>query len=218
MRLFRQGKLGEWRPVFERICQEVIALQQAITVNTILWQDAADEHLHVQAASEKVVSWTTLLRRRTDARLAKKKVVWTNGCFDLMHIGHARSLQAARDLGDMLIVGVNSDASVKRRKGPTRPIIPEAQRAEMLASLACVDYVIIFDEDTPAEAIARLRPDIHCKGADYAPPSGKPIPEVKVVEDYGGRIEFLPLVEGISTSGLCYALAFCNALQPRDTH
>jgi rfaE bifunctional protein nucleotidyltransferase chain/domain len=129
-------------------------------------------------------------------------VVWTNGCFDLLHPGHFRSLQAARRLGDVLFVGINSDTSVRRLKGPGRPFIPEGERAEMVSALACVDYVTVFDDLTPENVLARLWPQVHCKGADYAPPHGKPIPEARVVASFGGRIEFLPLVPGFSTSGL----------------
>ena len=150
----------------------------------------------------KLVDWPALLDVRHRARAAGKTVVWTNGCFDLVHIGHVRNLQAARALGDFLVVGVNSDESVRRLKGRDRPLVPQAERAEMLAAFACVDYVIVFDEPTPEAALARLRPDIHCKGSDYAPPSGKAIPEAGVVASYGGRIEFLPFVPGRSTSAL----------------
>jgi rfaE bifunctional protein nucleotidyltransferase chain/domain len=135
-------------------------------------------------------------------RAAGKVVVWTNGCFDLFHAGHTRSLRAARALGDVLVVGVNSDDSVRRLKGLGRPILPAAERAELIASLACVRHAVVFDEDTPEECIRLLKPNIHCKGADYAPPHGKPIPEAAVVESYGGRVAFLPLVEGLSTSEL----------------
>ena len=131
-----------------------------------------------------------------------KTVVWTNGCFDLLHVGHVRSLEAARRMGDVLIVGVNSDDSVRRIKGPGRPIVPAAERAEILAALSCVDHVVVFDETTPEEAISRWKPDVHCKGADYAPPDGKPIPEAEVIEAYDGRIEFLPLSGSISTSDI----------------
>jgi D-beta-D-heptose 7-phosphate kinase/D-beta-D-heptose 1-phosphate adenosyltransferase len=150
----------------------------------------------------KVVSWDTLLEWRTRARQEKKTVVWTNGCFDLLHVGHVRTLQAARSRGDALVVGVNSDACVRRLKGPGRPLLPAAERVVILAALECVDYVIVFDEATPETAIARLQPDVHCKGADYAPPHGKPIPEAPLVSSYGGRIEFLPLVPSLSTSDL----------------
>lgn len=137
---------------------------------------------------------------RAEARAAGRVVVWTNGTFDLLHPGHVSSLQQARALGDVLVVGINSDRSVKAYKGPTRPILTEHERAAMLAALECVDYVIVFDEDTPAESLTKLKPDIHCKGAEYAPPHGRPVPERAVVEGYGGRIAYLPLVPGVSTT------------------
>ncbi len=133
-------------------------------------------------------------------RAAGQTVVWTNGCFDLFHAGHARSLRAARALGDVLIVGINSDASVRRLKGAGRPILPATERAELVASLRCVDYAVVFDDDTPEECIRLLQPAVHCKGADYAPPHGKPIPEAALVESYGGRVAFLPLVDGLSST------------------
>lgn len=135
-------------------------------------------------------------------RASGRVVVWTNGCFDLMHVGHARTLAAARTLGDVLVVGLNSDASVRRLKGAGRPVVPDAERAELVAALRCVDHVVVFDEDTPEACIRLLKPDVHCKGADYAPPHGKPIPEAALVESYGGRVAFLPLVEGLSSTDL----------------
>jgi D-glycero-beta-D-manno-heptose 1-phosphate adenylyltransferase len=150
--------------------------------------------------SPKCLSWPALLDLRECWRAQGRVVVWTNGCFDLLHVGHLRSLQAARRLGDVLVVGVNSDASVRRLKEVGRPILPEAERFELLSGLECVDHVIVFDESTPTESLAKLKPDIHCKGADYAPPHGKPVPEAAVVEAYGGRVEFLPLSPGTSTS------------------
>jgi rfaE bifunctional protein nucleotidyltransferase chain/domain len=135
-------------------------------------------------------------------RAAGRVVVWTNGCFDLLHAGHARSLRAARALGNVLVVGVNADESVRRLKGPGRPILPEGERAELVAALGCVGHAVVFDEDTPEECLRLLKPAVHCKGADYAPPHGKPIPEAALVESYGGRVVFLPLVEGLSTTEL----------------
>ncbi|MCZ2342018.1 MAG: adenylyltransferase/cytidyltransferase family protein [Bacteroidales bacterium] len=132
----------------------------------------------------------------------KRVVVWSNGTFDLLHLGHARSLELARQLGDMLIVGINSDRSVKAYKGSSRPILTENERAGMVAALECVDYVTIFDDDTPSEILRILQPDIHCKGAEYAPPHGRPVPEQAIVEAYGGRIEYLPLVPGLSTTAI----------------
>jgi rfaE bifunctional protein nucleotidyltransferase chain/domain len=152
--------------------------------------------------SAKIVDWPTLLAVREQARRDGKIVVWTNGCFDLLHVGHVDSLQAARQFGDILVVGINSDTSVRQLKGADRPIVPGDERMEIVSALACVDFVIAFDEPTPEAALARLRPDVHCKGADYAPPHGKPIPEASIVAGYGGRVEFLPLVPTRSTSDL----------------
>jgi rfaE bifunctional protein nucleotidyltransferase chain/domain len=154
------------------------------------------------STSHKVATWDALLSVRRSCGDAGKTVVWTNGCFDLLHLGHIRNLEAARSLGDVLVVGVNSDKSVRQLKGSGRPIVPETERAQVIAALACVDYVMLFDELTPEAALARLRPDVHCKGADYAPPHGKPIPEAPIVTGYGGRIEFLPLLPALSTSDL----------------
>jgi rfaE bifunctional protein nucleotidyltransferase chain/domain len=152
--------------------------------------------------NRKVLDWTALLAARARHRAQGKTVVWTNGCFDLLHVGHIRSLQAARAFGDVLVVGVNSDESVRSLKGPRRPIVPALERVEVLAALECVDHVLVFEELTPEVVLARLQPDVHCKGADYAPPFGKPVPEAKVVAAYGGRIEYLPLSPAISTSNL----------------
>lgn len=150
----------------------------------------------------KRLPWSELLSRREQARSAGEIVVWTNGGFDLLHPGHIASLEQARALGHLLVVGLNSDDSVKRSKGPTRPILNENERATMLAALACVDYLVVFDETTPVTALDRLRPDIHVKGAEYAPPYGRPVPERGLVEGYGGRIEYLPLVPGVSTTAI----------------
>jgi len=150
----------------------------------------------------KVVDWETLITLRICWKQQRRVVVWTNGCFDLLHVGHIRNLQTARQLGDLLVVGLNSDESVRRIKGPTRPIMPEQERAEMLAALQCVDYVVVFNENTPETSLTRLQPDIHCKGADYAPPHGKPIPEAVIVESYGGKIAYIPLIPGTSTTDL----------------
>ena len=156
----------------------------------------------VRDPSSKIVAWPVLLDQREVWRRDRQVVVWTNGCFDLLHVGHVRSLLAARRLGDVLVVGLNSDDSVRSLKGPGRPILPAVERAELLAALECVDLVAVFEESTPAAALARLQPDVHCKGADYAPPHGKPIPEAEVVRSDGGRVEFLPLLPETSTSAL----------------
>jgi rfaE bifunctional protein nucleotidyltransferase chain/domain len=156
-----------------------------------------------QAALAKVVDWSRLLALRDDWRQSGRKVVWTNGCFDLLHVGHIRSLEAARGLGDVLVVGVNSDQSVRMIKGDGRPFVPVAQRAEVVAALESVDYVVVFDEPTPERALERLRPEVHAKGADY---EGRELPERPVVEAYGGSVEFLPRVPGVSTTDLANRL------------
>jgi rfaE bifunctional protein nucleotidyltransferase chain/domain len=154
------------------------------------------------AVLPKLVSWDALSAARTRCASEGKTVVWTNGCFDLIHPGHVRSLQAAKQLGDVLIVGLNSDDSVRQLKGPGRPVLSELERAEVLGALACVDYVVVFPQLRPDTALTQFKPDVHCKGAEYAPPHGKPIPEMETVLSYGGRIEFLPYTGGISTTEL----------------
>ena len=126
-------------------------------------------------------------------------IVFTNGVFDLVHPGHVRYLQAARALGDALVVGVNSDRSVRANKGPTRPLNQEAERAEVLAALACVDCAVIFDEPTPHALIARVQPDVLVKGADWAEDN---IVGRDVVEARGGRVVRMPLEGGFSTTEL----------------
>jgi rfaE bifunctional protein nucleotidyltransferase chain/domain len=160
----------------------------------------------------KIVDRNTLLLARAHYRSTGRVVVWTNGCFDLLHPGHVASLQAARDLGDVLVVGLNSDASVRVNKGPSRPILTQDERAAMLAALACVDYVLVFDEPTPAAVLAELQPDVHCKGSEYAPPHGRPVPEAATVRAYGGRIAYLPLVPGLSTTELLRRIERANSL------
>ena len=154
----------------------------------------------VTAKGASVLTLPDLLDLRATWKAAGRVVVWTNGCFDLFHSGHLASLKAARRLGDVLVVGVNSDRAVQRLKGDGRPLMPEGERAAIIAELRSVDHVLIFDEDTPETVIGQLRPDVHCKGADYAPPAGKPVPERATVEAYGGRVEFLPLLDGSSTT------------------
>ncbi len=131
-------------------------------------------------------------------------VVATGGCFDLLHAGHARTLSAARSLGDCLIVCLNSDESVRRLKGPERPLMPQEDRADLLLALECVDAVLVFDEDTPEEALRRLRPDIWVKGGDY---SVHELPEARLLEQWGGRTVTVPFYPGRSTSTLVRKLA-----------
>ena len=134
-----------------------------------------------------------------EARAAGRRIVFTNGVFDILHPGHLRYLQAARRHGDLLIVGLNSDASVRRNKGPARPINPEAERAEVLAALECVDAVSIFDDDTPADIVRRVGPDILVKGADW--PADQIVGR-DTVEARGGRVILEPVERGYSTTAI----------------
>ncbi len=131
------------------------------------------------------------------AKKLGKKVVFTNGCFDILHVGHTTYLSNAKKCGDILIVGVNSDDSVKKLKGENRPINSEKDRAEILSSLKSVDYTVIFEEDTPEDLIAYLKPSIHVKGGDY---KKEDLPETKIVESYGGEVIILNFVDGKSTT------------------
>jgi D-beta-D-heptose 7-phosphate kinase/D-beta-D-heptose 1-phosphate adenosyltransferase len=128
-----------------------------------------------------------------------KRVVFTNGCFDLLHAGHVKYLQKARSLGDLLVLGLNSDASVRRLKGPKRPLIDQDERANLLAALDCIDYVVLFDEDTPLEVITALKPLVLAKGGDY---SLEGVVGRELVESYGGRVELVTFVDGKSTSNI----------------
>jgi len=140
------------------------------------------------------------LRERLEARRASgDSIVFTNGCFDLLHPGHVRYLAAARALGDVLVVGLNDDASVRRLKGPGRPILHAEERAEVLAGLASVDHIILFAEDTPRALVAALAPDVLVKGADWAEDDIVGRDEVLA---RGGRVERIPLVPGVSTSDI----------------
>jgi len=147
----------------------------------------------------EAVSQDELVRRVEQARAQNRRVVFTNGCFDLLHPGHIKSLEQARALGDLLVVAINSDASVKRIKGPGRPVMPEAERAEVLAALSSVTYVTVFDEDTPQQIIAKVLPDVLVKGGDWGPDQ---IVGRQEVEAAGGRVVSIPLEMGYSTTGL----------------
>lgn len=132
-----------------------------------------------------------------------KIVAFTNGCFDILHVGHLRYLCEAKSKGDILIVGLNSDNSVKRLKGEKKPYVPQEERAEMLLGLKPVDYVVFFDEDTPVELIEVLKPNVHIKGGDYTKES---LIETEVVEKNGGKVEIVSLVEGKSTTNIIAAV------------
>lgn len=148
---------------------------------------------------KKVIPRSALPQLVQRLRAAGQKIVFTNGCFDILHVGHVRYLAAARALGDVLIVGLNSDASVTRLKGPTRPLNTQDDRAEVLAALAAVDYVIIFDDPTAANLVAEIKPDVYVKGGDYRI---EDLPEARIAASYGGRTVLVPLVPGKSTTGV----------------
>lgn len=132
-------------------------------------------------------------------RATGRKIVFANGCFDLLHAGHIHCLKTAKELGDVLIVAVNSDAGVRRLKGPTRPVIGQQERATMLAALDCVDHVVIFDDDTPERLIAEIRPDVLVKGAE---PRAEGVPGAEIVKLYGGEIVLVPLLADVSTTAI----------------
>jgi D-beta-D-heptose 7-phosphate kinase/D-beta-D-heptose 1-phosphate adenosyltransferase len=185
------GKLGT-QPVLKTELEEALQSNQARS------QDGQSRKiLGVQAAIHQVRSW----------QASGKSVVFTNGCFDLLHPGHIHILHEARALGDRLVVGLNSDASVRRLKGPSRPILGERDRAALLSALADVDAVVLFPEDTPIDLITRLKPDILVKGDDYR------IDQVvgrQVVESYGGKVMLVPLLRGYSTTGIANRIQAAN--------
>ncbi len=159
----------------------------------------------------KIQPLETLLPQRDNWRRQGHTVVWTNGCFDVLHVGHIRNLCAAAQLGDILVVGINSDDSVRRLKGAGRPLNGQDERAELLAALEFVDYVVIYGDDLPMSVLARLQPEIHCKGSEYAPPHGKPVPETDTVRSYGGEIRYLPQIPNRSTSEIIRRIQEVNS-------
>ena len=145
----------------------------------------------------KIIDRQSIAAISEKAKLEGKTVVFTNGCFDILHAGHVRYLAAARALGDCLIVGLNSDRSVRKLKGPTRPVNTEEDRAEVLAALSAVDYVVIFEDQTAEGLVTEIRPDVYAKGGDY---EVKKLPEAEIVAQYGGKTVLLPEVPGRSSS------------------
>ena len=158
--------------------------------------DAKDDDA---APHPRVLTREEMTRISAELRAAGKVVVFTNGCFDLLHIGHVQLLERARALGDVLVVGLNGDASLRRLKGETRPLVAEGDRARILAGLRSVDYVVVFDEDTPLELLAHVRPHVLAKGGDYRP---EEIIGRDLVQSFGGRVEVLRFLEGRSTTNL----------------
>jgi rfaE bifunctional protein nucleotidyltransferase chain/domain len=148
----------------------------------------------------RVMDREAFVRYAEEMRGAGKRIVFTNGVFDILHVGHVRYLEEARALGDVLLVGVNSDESVRRLKGPTRPVNVEAERAEVLMALRCVDAACVFEEDTPEELIRLVRPHIHVKGGDYKTPDA--LPETPLVRSLGGKVVILSQIPDRSTTRL----------------
>ena len=151
------------------------------------------------SVSSKVIKVENLTPLLDKARKSGRKVVFTNGCFDILHVGHVRYMAAAKSEGDLLVVGLNSDSSVRLIKGSKRPIYPQQHRAEVLASLIFIDYVVLFDAPDPMKLIQKLKPDILVKGEDWAEVD---IIGADFVKSYGGRVARIPLVSDVSTSNL----------------
>ena len=154
-----------------------------------------------------ILSRDELARQASEWKAAGKRVVFTNGCFDLIHLGHVRYLEEARALGDVLVVGLNSDASVRQLKGPQRPLVGQQERAELMSALRPVDHVVIFEELTADNILLELKPEIYVKGGDYSLSDAanhvtKPLPEEPTVRSYGGQIVFIPFLPGHSTTDL----------------
>lgn len=156
-------------------------------------------------SSSKIVSVASLQTKIKAHKRAGKRIAFTNGCFDILHLGHVSYLEKAKGHDRVLIVGVNSDASVRRLKGAGRPVNGQSARAQVLAALSCVDYVTVFNKDTPLELIKRIKPDILIKGADW---KDKPVAGADFVQKHGGRVQFIEFVKGYSTSNIlrCGAL------------
>ncbi len=151
-------------------------------------------------AADKIKGLASLKKIVQTAQKKKKTIVFTNGCFDIIHLGHVRYLEKAKQQGDLLVVGVNADSSIRKLKGPGRPLMPERDRAEILAALACVDWVVLFKEDTPHRLLRALKPDILVKGGDYA--TIKKIVGYEVVLGYGGKVKPLTFLKGRNSSAL----------------
>ena len=147
----------------------------------------------------ELLTKTQLKETLDKLRSEGKTIVTTNGCFDILHAGHVRYLNKAKTFGDVLVVALNSDKSVRAIKGPTRPVNNELNRAEVLCGLRSVDYVVLFDENSPRELLKFIKPDVHTKGADY---TVETLPEAKAIMDAGGRIEFIEFVDGLSTTSI----------------
>jgi D-beta-D-heptose 7-phosphate kinase/D-beta-D-heptose 1-phosphate adenosyltransferase len=162
-------------------------------------REQKEEYMGIVTAREKILERSEMAARAEALRAQGKRIVFSNGCFDLIHVGHLRYLWAARQKGDCLIVAVNSDESMRRIKGPERPILDAEHRKIVLAAFSCVDYVVEFDEDTPCNLLREIHPDILVKGATY---SIEGVVGREIVEEYGGKIMTLELTEGNSTTDI----------------
>jgi D-beta-D-heptose 7-phosphate kinase/D-beta-D-heptose 1-phosphate adenosyltransferase len=169
----------------------------AATVN----RDEILEHLELGHGrlSTKIVNIQELKNVVGMCRNREQKIVFTNGCFDLLHLGHIQYLQQAKELGDVLVLGLNSDSSVRKLKGPQRPLISEQQRAQILAALDCIDYITVFSELDPLNLIRAVEPDVLVKGGDYKP---EEVVGREIVETSGGKVVIVPLIENLSTSAI----------------
>jgi rfaE bifunctional protein nucleotidyltransferase chain/domain len=152
-----------------------------------------------KTATDKILTRDALAATLESHHQREERIVFTNGCFDILHVGHVRYLAQARALGDLLVVGVNTDESVRALKGPQRPLVPEDERAELLAHLDVVDYVCLFPETLPNALLEVVRPSLHVKGGDY---DVETLPETPIVRKHGGEVVIIPLVEGRSTTDL----------------
>ena len=149
--------------------------------------------------NDKIVSLFQLKKILAYLKTDGKKIVFTNGCFDIIHMGHIRYLRKAKNLGDVLVVGLNTDSSVRKIKGKKRPIVPEDERAEILSALEMVDYVVMFSDETPENLIWELQPDVHVKGGDY---TEEMLPEARIVRSYGGDVVIITMIEGKATTNI----------------
>lgn len=147
----------------------------------------------------KIMDLDSLLVEVEKHRKQSKKIISTSGCFDILHAGHVIYLEEAKSKGDILIILLNSDTSVKQLKGEERPIVPQEERAAVIAGLGAVDYVCIFSEKTPCDVIGKIKPDVVIKGGDY---EGKHIPEMEITAEYGGRVEYVVMVDGCSSTNI----------------
>lgn len=162
--------------------------------------------------AKKIVPLEVLQTITADLKGLRKVIVLANGCFDLLHVGHIRYLEGAKQMGDVLIVGLNNDSSVRTLKGLGRPVMPDLERAEILAAFSCVDYVVIFEDLTVENLLLRLKPDVHCKGTDY---TTETVPEKDIVRSYGGRVAIVGDPKNHSTRDLIRTLEAQRESDPR---